>query len=285
MSLNPLPVAPPKIVAIAKDTNVKPEHASEDKDLPGTPPKYGQDFTFAVGRTAPGGEDVGGAPPGFVGSTEDVLKMRMEKLLRIFATGDEKKMARRLFDKFLSKRNRVYYFEDKDLNAAAEAHENIRSFCSKALGAPPPFGISPAPGTTRIHQALKAAGWDLAQLVAPTDLGVPAFNKGNKARKTEDFDNGLGLMINGVQHAYVIATGFAYDAAGGMYCIALRYIFYDVFGLDDDDLKEYGAKSDGWLSSDAAVGITAWWQLQHQFGYAPLVTRIVVERTFTMPAL
>ena len=26
------------------------------------------------------------------------------------------------------------------------------------------------------------------------------------------------------------------------------------------------------------VGITAWWQLQHQHGYAPLVTRCIVEK-------
>ncbi len=34
---------------------------------------------------------------------------------------------------------------------------------------------------------------------------------------------------------------------------------------------------------DAAVGITAWWQLQHQFSYAPLVTRIVIEKTYNAP--
>src|SRR5262249_7894800 len=141
-----------------------------------------------------------------VGSTEAELTPKMERLLSIFAAGDKKHMAQRLFKKFLAKRDRVYYFEDADLNAAAAAHENIKYFCDASLGAPLPFGIPPAPGKTRIHQALKAAGWDVAKLVAPTDLGVPAFNKGNKARKTEDFDNGLGLMINGVQHAYVIAT-------------------------------------------------------------------------------
>jgi hypothetical protein len=31
-------------------------------------------------------------------------------------------------------------------------------------------------------------------------------------------------------------------------------------------------------------GITAWWQLQHQYGYAPLVTRVVVEQSFEVPA-
>jgi len=162
---------------------------------------------------------------------------------------------------------------------------DLRLRCAAALGAPFPFGIAPAPGKVRIHQALKAAGWDLDKLVAPTDLGVPAFNKGSKWRGTEDFGNGLGVMVNGVQHAYVIATDYAYDKAANLYGLKLKFIFYDVFGLDDDDLEEYGATSDGWTDSAAAVGITAWWQLQHQFGYPPLVTRITVEREYTVLAL
>jgi hypothetical protein len=195
-------------------------------------------------------------------------------------------MAKRLFDLFLAKQNQVFYFDDPDLNKAAADHSNISYFCRAALGAPWPWGIEPAPGKIRIHQALKAAGWDITRLVAPTDLGVPAFNDGSKLRSTGDFNNGLGLMINGVQHAYVIATHYRYDKNANAYCIILKHVFYDVFGLDDDDLREYGADDDsGELSfSRQGQGITAWWQLQHQHGFAPLVTRIVVTKTYEVPA-
>ncbi len=90
-------------------------------------------------------------------------------------------------------------------------------------------------------------------------------------------------MINGVQHVYVIATHYYYDKTSNIYCIKLKYLFYDVFGLDDKDLDEYGAMSDSWYKSAAGIGITAWWQLQHQHGFAPLVTRIVLERTYHVP--
>lgn len=276
------PVVPPKIVAIATDKYLTPTHASQDPDLPCCPPKYGQDFTFGVGRAAPNGESVG--------TSEAALKPKMRKLLTEFAHGDKTGMAKRLFDKFLAKQSRVFYFEDKDLDAAADAHGNIQYFCNAALGAALPFGVPPAPGKTRIHQALKAAGWDIAKLVAPTDLGVPAFNKGDKAPylglgdATEDFANGLGVMVNGVQHVYVIATDYAFDSTINFYYIKLKYIFYDVFGLDDDDVDEYGAMNDGWNKSDAGIGITAWWQLQHQFAHAPLVTRITVLRSYIIPA-
>ncbi len=68
-------------------------------------------------------------------------------------------------------------------------------------------------------------------MIAPADLGVPAFNLGNAHFRTQDFNNGLGLMINGVQHVYVTATHYHHDAAAKKYYIALRFVFYGVFGL------------------------------------------------------
>lgn len=141
-----------------------------------------------------------------------------------------------------------------------------------------------ASGKIRIHQALRAAKWNIDAIIIPVDLGVPAFNVGSKVFSTGDFQNGLGVMINGVQHAYVVATHYDYDAKTQRYCIALKFHFYDVFGLDDDDLAEFGASTGSALSSDAAIGITAWWQLQHQYGYAPLVTRITLEETHSVAA-
>jgi len=124
----------------------------------------------------------------------------------------------------------------------------------------------------------------LNKILIPKDLGVPAFNIGSKVFKSDDFKNGLGVMINGVQYAYVVATSYDYDESKQSYQIDLKFVFYDVFGLDDDYLKEFGASSDSIFSSDAAIGITAWWQLQHQHGYAPIVTRIIVEQKHEVPA-
>jgi len=277
MDCSAYPVAPPKIIVSANDRITKPENASQDKYLPGPAPKYGQDFTYGIGRRAPKGQSVG--------TTVAELRPRMERLLRFFADGDDTGMARRLFDKFLAKQNTVYYFDDNDLNAAAAQHENITEFCAEALGAGWPYGISPSPGKTRIHQALKAANWDIGKVAVPIDMKTPAFSNGSKYRSTGDFNNGLGLMINGIQYAYGIVTHYRHDATIGFYCMNVKFVFYDVFGVDDDDLRQYGADNgEGQLSfSLMGQGITAWWQLQHQFGYPPLVTRCVVNKTFTVP--
>jgi hypothetical protein len=110
-----------------------------------------------LGRAAPGKQSVG--------TTEAALKPKMEKLLSKFASGDKTGMARRLCTQFLAKQSSVNYFDDKDLNSAAVAHDNIQYFCNAALGAPypSPFGTPPRKGVTRIHQALKAASWDVTK--------------------------------------------------------------------------------------------------------------------------
>jgi hypothetical protein len=280
----PLPaVQPPRIVAIATDKNITPLHTSYDPWLTSGPqPKlsFGQDYEHSPGRRAPWGHSVG--------TSEAVLKPTMETLLKTFASKDRIGLARRLFDAFLAKQQSIMYYRDQDLNAAADAHKNINYFCFAALGAPM-FGIIPAPGTTRIHQALQAANWDVTKLVAPTDLGVPAFNTGDyhpvNGMKTEDWANGLMVMINGVQHVYVIATHYQYNKDAANYSITLKFLFYDIFGLDDNDLGKYGAQHVGDVTPTHDVGFTAWWQLQHQHDYAPLVTRIELDRTFSVPAV
>lgn len=296
-----LPLQPPKVVAIAKDGYLKPKFPFPDQaNLPPMfVPKYGEDITSSVGRAAPEGQSVG--------ETADELKLKMRKLLGIFASGDKSGMASRLFDAFLKKQSDVTYFEDPALNLAAANHANVKDFCGFALSAPNSAHISG--GKKRIHQALRDANWDINKVIIPADLGVPAFNQGEKMLGTGDFKNGLGVMVNGVQYAYVIATNYHYDKNEGKYCITLKFIFYDVFGLDDDDLSEYGSQTGKLhipvliplplpfpllqpiirptvsLDLPAAAGITAWWQLQHQHGYKPLVTRIVVEKNYEVMAI
>lgn len=277
---SPVPLYPSLLIAIAKDGYLKPTTSFPDKTylpaLSGSDvPMYGQDILFSFARIASENKSVG--------STVEELKPKMRKLLEIFASGDTTGMSKRLFDAFLSDTHRfVTYFDDAALNKAAASHPNIQYFCEAVLSAP--NSLHKSVGKIRIHQALKNANWDIKKIKRPTGLGVPAFNRGNKTFTTGDFDNGLGLMINGVQYVYVIATHYNYDNVAKKYCITLKFIFYDVFGLDDDDLKEYGASSDAFYNSNASIGITAWWQLQHQFFYAPLVTRIVLEKTYEAPA-
>ncbi|CAM3934904.1 hypothetical protein [Corallococcus exiguus] len=203
----------------------------------------------------------------------------MRRLLKEFAGNDTRGKARRLFDAFLKPQRALLFWSDSGLTADAEAHPNITTFVHRALSAP----NSPerTAGQVRIHQALEKVGWNINAVTPIKGLGVPAFNEGSPAWHTGDFSNGLGVMINGIQHVVVIAKEYRFDRPKSEYTIKLEYVFYDVFGLDDDDLQEYGA--DGGFDSDASQGITAWWQLQFQHGYVPLITRIAFEREFTVP--
>ncbi|CAM4143005.1 hypothetical protein [Paracidovorax anthurii] len=272
------PLNPPLVIAIAKDKYLTPKHPFPDSlHIPAmSPPLYGQDITYGCRSSAPRGHNVG--------NTAQELRPKMLKLLDIFAKGERTGMAKRLFTEFLCEDRRdVSYFDDNHLNTAVNSHSNINYFCSAILSAP----NSPHKSSDhhRIHQSLMDAGWDIKKVRMPVNIGVPALNIGSTLFSTRDYHNGLGLMINGIQYVYVIATHYAYDSEKKEYALTLKFVFYDVFGLDDDDLNEYGSLSDGFLSSPAGVGITAWWQLQHQLAYPPLVTRVVLNRTYEAPAL
>ena len=262
----------PFLIAQATDSYLTPTNPVSVNDdlLNGGSLLFGQDTTHSSGRTPPAGESVG------VKETDLVAKMNL--LLDEFASGDTTGMAKRLFGSFLSKNAAIVVFIDPALDKAISTHANFLTFANRALAAPKtPGGI---PAKPRIHQALESAGWDINTVKAITDLGVPAFNLGDKVLRTQDYDNGLGVMINGVQYVLVYVEAYDYYSCTQEYKIKLKFALYDVFGLDDDDLTEYGAGSDSVFHSDAAKGVTAWWQLQHQFDYQPLLTRSLVVKEY-----
>jgi hypothetical protein len=241
----------------------------------------GQDVTHAANREAPIIPVSGILFPQrySVGTDEGTLRNKMNRLLDVFAEGDTSGMAKRLFSEFMKKNKSIEVFTDKALDKAIEKHENFIAFSDRTLAAPGTQGTNP--NRKRIHQALKEANWDINKVVLIDDLGVPAFNLGSKTWGTGDFSNGLGLMINGVQYVFVYVEQYDYNSCEQQYKIRLKFVLYDVFGLDDDDLIEFGASSD-WNISDAKQGITAWWQLQHQFDYAPLITKAVIYKDYTV---
>jgi hypothetical protein len=298
------PVLAPKLVATAKWDGVKGgQNAFVDKTvLGGLTMQFAQDLSYSdyAGRPAPRGSYYN--RPMSVGKSEADLKPKMEYLLRAFAAKEETGMAKRLFTEFLKPQRQVTLWTDPDFDRAAANHENINDFCRAAWGGPSASGgIPPAPGKKRIHQALEAVNWDASKLLIPIeDLGVPAFNRGSYVGwrgATGDWVNGLKLMVDGVQYVYVILTYYntywhSYARRHNLinqkkYNINLKFIFYDVFGLDDQDLIKLGAEEeiedheDKFAMTKQMEGITAWWQLQHQYGYAPLVTRFVVEKSYS----
>ena len=268
----------------------------EDDVLHGEWLDFGQDALHSHGRRHPRNFSVGTNPA--------ELEPKMRALVDAFASGDSEGKAKRLFDAFLSKRQKVEVFTDSALDKAVAQHENFIDFSNGAMKAPG----SPRSGAIRIHQALEGVHWNINRVATLTDLGPPAFNKGDKLTKGGDFSTGLGVMMDGVQHVLVIAEEYEYQSCNHQYFLKLKFVMYDVFGLDDDDLTKpvnypfreldvsvaraigqeerlaertaFGAR-DTWALAEQQ-GITAWWQLQHEHDYAPLIARAVVERQFVV---
>jgi hypothetical protein len=246
--------------------------------------EFGQDTTHGVGGSPVTGHSLG--------VDEKGLRAKMSKLLDVFAGADTDGKAKREFDAFLSQQNpnsnpdtrppsSIKIHTDPKLDKAVEVATNFATYPERALAAPgTPFANPPK---TRIHQALEAAGWDVNSVTTITDLGVPVFNVGDKFpfKATGDWANGLAVMINAVQYVLVFVDLYEWDHCKQQYTIRLTFELYDVFGLDDEDLKKFGATGSV-LDSIPHEGITAWWELQHEWDYAPLITKATVTKTFTV---
>ncbi|MFV0386263.1 hypothetical protein [Paracoccus sp. (in: a-proteobacteria)] len=197
--------------------------------------------------------------------------------------------------------SKVEYHEDADLNRLAVNHIDVGVYCDRVLNAPGPKQTS----NHRLHQALQIANWDINQIDVIDDLGVPAFKNygfADKINLTNDMGNGLTLTVHGLQHVSAIVKKYCYNEDAKTYSLTLTCFLYDAFGIDSDDLVEFGAPKHAFIDlqdndsfkesvlndlsefyrvhSSLAHAMNAWWLLQHSYGFAPLITRIVMEKDY-----
>jgi predicted Zn-dependent protease with MMP-like domain len=247
-----------------------------------------QDSTFGFGRPLPSGDEVS--------TKEEELKNAMTGLLGLFGFYDDGAIASRAFDAFQKKNSSLTIYTDPALDKAIENSVNFSDFAELVLGAPGTKGAHPK--QPRIHQYLAGDEWDINQRVFIEDLGAPALNHGSLFYFSGDYSNGLVITIDAVQYVFVFVDDYHYDACKQQYKIKLTFELYDVFGLDDEDLAKFGRSGSKvpWyarlysipsVSTRIAIttledGFTAWWQLQHQFNYAPMVTKAVISKEFTV---
>lgn len=260
-------LAQPRVIAVALDGAIVEEvRLRVPEDAPYDTLAFGPDATSSSS---------GSAGDYAVGDTEQECGQIMRFLLGQFASGDTSGVAERLIDAFIAGSDAIRLFKDPDLDLKISESPRFNDFSELVVSAPGTEGAS----RFRLHQALEQANWDINAVTTITDLGIPAFNEGNSFWGTKNWGDGLALMINGVQYVVVYAEAYEYDACKKRYTLELRFVFYDVFGLDDDDLREYGTTNGGW-GTTAARGISAWWQLQFEYGHRPLLTRAEVRRTY-----
>lgn len=227
---------------------------------------FGQDIKYGYGRKHPKGYSMG--------SSVTTLKSLMGGLIREYSSADATGMASRLLADFSKGHSSLGVFEDRGLNTAVEAHPNFKYFSEAVLGN---FGTTlSTPGAITLHEALSRASWDIHKVTQLKDFVPCSFDKGSNST------NGLGVMIGDVTNALIYVERYRYDSCEEKYNITLRYVLYDSFGLDDDDVSEQsGYGFTGLLYPTAWNGLVAWWQLQHAFGYAPRITKIDITKEFS----
>jgi hypothetical protein len=231
---------------------------------------FGNDITFGVGGKLPFGEEVS--------SVETDLRTIILALPRTYDTTTK---ATNEFNEFLKKNTSPQLYSDPALDTTVASDDNFIAFSDFTVNAPSLGHYDPS--RIRLHQALKMNGWNINKVVELVGLGVLAFNAGNPYPiiNSGEHANGLTIMIDTVAHTLVFVKDYSYSASRGKYDIELVYELYDAFGLDDDDMAKAGYKSKLVNRLEENRGFTAWWQLQHQFAYAPLVTKVSITRRFT----
>jgi hypothetical protein len=99
---------------------------------------------------------------------------------------------------------------------------------------------------------------------------APTFN---------DNFSGLGITIDAINYTCVVLKKFTITPQG-KYVASIQVQMYDTFGLDDEDVKNFGEQNI-FKKVGAKLGFIAWWVLQHVKGYKHLNTKIFNDETIS----
>lgn len=223
--------------------------------------------------TVSGASVTGITEPGletYATTTEKVLAERLTNLIMNRVNDDNKDMsavAQAIVNQFLAKGGGVYH------------HPLLDSFVTKDTN----FISFDKAFSYKIYKKLKKINNDLTQVV-PNDL--VRFDNFAFNTFANNYD-GLAILIHAIEHIEVFIEEYKVLSASSV-SFKLKYIIYDTFGLDIEDLRRFGKRTgaDITLSNDRLVranggeAFSAWWLLQNKFGCKSVQTQIII----TMPA-
>jgi hypothetical protein len=267
------------------------------------PLQFDDEINFGTGGKLPFGEEVSKFEPDikkrilFQPATEADLRQKILVLPKTYGYSTQP-MAANEFNAFLMKNSAVHIYTDPHLDQTVLSDDHFKAFSDFTLNAPGLGHYDPA--RPRLHQFLQIVGWNI-NYVTPQKLkdfskknpwGVLAFDEGSRQvpipimGTSGDFANGLKIMIDSVCHTLIFVKDYSYSSKSNKYDIELLFELYDGFGLNDANIHLAGYKAQTGNRFPENEGFTAWWQLQHQLAYAPLVTKVSVTRRFTdVPAI
>lgn len=165
-------------------------------------------------------------------------------------------------------------FENEALNNVISKDSNFDSF-KKAV-------------TYKILIRLKKAKWNLSN-IEESDLvrfDNVAFNQGINRK------DGLTILIDAVEHIEVYIQELE-KIDEEKYKLTLKFVLFDTFGLDFEDIKKFGKRNDStsryvldweegntsekiYIQNNYGLGFSSWWILQHRFNRKPFITKATI---------
>lgn len=181
-------------------------------------------------------------------------------------------------------------YENNTLNSVVESDPNFIFFKRAVI--------------YKILIKLKSVDWDISKLI-PNQL-VRFFNVAFNTE--ENHEDGLTILIDAVEHIEVYLIEYKPPNHSGDLYIKLKFVLYDTFGLDLEDVQKYGVRKShaglwrnvatipvstigliqtikhykDWKSENGRIyvqnnygsGFSSWWILQHRLGRKPFVTKV-----------
>jgi len=210
-----------------------------------------------------------------IGVSEAKLKSNMLELMRAGTTvkNGMGSVAEDMVNHFIANSGGEY--ENSTLENVIGNDENFKVFVIRVM--------------YKILIKLKSVNWDLSQIKDTPDL----VRFDNVAFNTADNHNdGLTITIDGVEHVEVWITEYKPPPSINAPCyIKIKFVLYDTFGLDPDDIKKYGKRKDDsalryitdWndttmqirVQNTVGYGFNSWWLLQHYFNHKPFTTKVI----------
>lgn len=143
--------------------------------------------------------------------------------------------------------------------------------------------------TYKILIKLKKINWNLSN-IKENDLvrfDNVAFNQDINRK------DGLTILIDAVEHIEVYIVDYK-KLHEEKYKLTLKFVLYDTFGLDLEDLKKYGKRNESnpgryfldwedgntskriYIQNNYGLGFSSWWILQHRFNRKPFTTKATI---------
>ena len=205
--------------------------------------------------------------------TDDELFNYMYRLFRFFSrkgTESVKELCNVFIDEFRGNSSNKKFYSHVILNDEVARTNEMKNFVKR-------FGIQLNYGLSRENGNITVMSYQNDSLIfdnyTPDNIDLIPERIAFSSRYYRS--RGLQILVNDTETTYVYyyPNSYEFNSSSGEWKITLCFEIIDHFGLDTPDVIKFQNYP------YVGIGFASWWVLQHQRGYIPFKTKIIVLST------